>query len=829
MATLSTVAVDFVANTAKYTSGLENMSKQTKAWSGGIKKDTQGATDAFDGVSKSLDRLAKQVVSIVAIQKIGTAFAQAAKDVSMLADEAEKVGASAEQFSKLSLAAERNGANIQDVKIAYKELQKSFNEGLRGNKDTINSFNQLGISLNYLAGLNPDQRFISIANALSKVADENQRAEIGTRLLGKAYTELAPLIAKGAAGIQIGGRGALSATEIEKVDKVTKSFEELSRTIDTELKKALVSISQQLISIAKAATFVVENFGSIATVATFAFSPFILSKFAEGLTSISTLLLKFIINVRNAQAATEFLGGINPMEKFLASLGPAATFSEKLRLGIAGLSAGLLALAAVAGKVVASLTALYLITIGIIKAFQIANEIGANLLEIGDKNSETAAEYRKKAKEYEDSFNTLNSIIKQFVSSSNEQTNVVEATTKAERDAATASRERARALALQAAAIDELRKKGDELLKQLTSFGESATKELVTPYEKASEEFNKLIDALDIGTISFETFSRAVEKLKKSLDAFNLEKLRAIYGTGPQGVLGNTPQATISEQTRFSQRGIASENFGGSTIVGGKLPKELENIKSAYDDFQQQLKNTGIQLLENGRTAEEVYKKEVEAINAAVEAYKEQGREEEGLRLQTIALVESSNKLRDANIEAFAKANPEILKAFDLMSNFADQFSRAIVEGQNFGEALRNIFRDILKQIAVLTLRTIILQGIMAAIGLASPVAAASFGKMTGLVPRAAGGPVMAGGGYRVGEAGPETFIPSTNGYIIPNDMAPSETIVVNQTINVQTGVSQTVRAEMASLLPKFKQEAMAGVLDAKQRGGAYSKGLAGA
>jgi len=152
--------------------------------------------------------------------------------------------------------------------------------------------------------------------------------------------------------------------------------------------------------------------------------------------------------------------------------------------------------------------------------------------------------------------------------------------------------------------------------------------------------------------------------------------------------------------------------------------------------------------------------------------------------------------------------------------------ANAIVAGQGFGEAFKNVFQDVLKQIAVLIIRTTILQAIMATIGLASAPAALSFGKMTGIVPRASGGPVMAGGGYRVGEAGPETFIPQTNGYILPNDMAASETVVVNQNIYVQTGVAQTVRAEMASLMPRFKADAMAGVLEAKQRGGSYSKGL---
>lgn len=46
------------------------------------------------------------------------------------------------------------------------------------------------------------------------------------------------------------------------------------------------------------------------------------------------------------------------------------------------------------------------------------------------------------------------------------------------------------------------------------------------------------------------------------------------------------------------------------------------------------------------------------------------------------------------------------------------------------------------------------------------------------------------------------------------------DTIQVYQTLTVQAGVAQTVRAEMMALLPRFKQEAIAGVIEAKQRGG---------
>ena len=51
---------------------------------------------------------------------------------------------------------------------------------------------------------------------------------------------------------------------------------------------------------------------------------------------------------------------------------------------------------------------------------------------------------------------------------------------------------------------------------------------------------------------------------------------------------------------------------------------------------------------------------------------------------------------------------------------------------------------------------------------------------VSGLVPRANGGPVGAGRSYLVGERGPEVFIPGAQGNIVPNDAMGSTSVVVN-------------------------------------------------
>lgn len=91
---------------------------------------------------------------------------------------------------------------------------------------------------------------------------------------------------------------------------------------------------------------------------------------------------------------------------------------------------------------------------------------------------------------------------------------------------------------------------------------------------------------------------------------------------------------------------------------------------------------------------------------------------------------------------------------------------------------------------------------------------------------QADGGNVLAGRSYMVGEKGAEIFTPATNGIITPNSDISGKT-VVNQTINIQTGVSQTVRAEITSMMPRIMEATKSAVADAKLRGGTYGKAFA--
>jgi hypothetical protein len=104
----------------------------------------------------------------------------------------------------------------------------------------------------------------------------------------------------------------------------------------------------------------------------------------------------------------------------------------------------------------------------------------------------------------------------------------------------------------------------------------------------------------------------------------------------------------------------------------------------------------------------------------------------------------------------------------------------------------------------------------------------------TTLPGTASGGSVQQSGVPRmVGERGPELFVPGSAGVIKNNAdtrslMGGGGGVVINQNLNFALGVTNTVRSEIANMLPTIQQSTISAVADAKLRGGKFAKAFGG-
>lgn len=140
----------------------------------------------------------------------------------------------------------------------------------------------------------------------------------------------------------------------------------------------------------------------------------------------------------------------------------------------------------------------------------------------------------------------------------------------------------------------------------------------------------------------------------------------------------------------------------------------------------------------------------------------------------------------------------------------------------DFGKMVQSAVKDVIAQIFRLTVINQILNSLFPGLGLETM----SFGEI--FTGKAGGGTVQPRTPVLVGERGPELFVPSGAGTIM-NNMNTNNALsgaggtVVNQTINISTGVAQTVRTEVQSMLPQIAEASKMAVLDARRRGGSFA------
>jgi hypothetical protein len=112
-----------------------------------------------------------------------------------------RTGLAVEALSELKHAAEQSGSSIEALEKGVRTMQRVLTEARGGSQSANETLARLGLSIDALAGLNPEQQFLAIADALARVEDPTTRAALAMKVFGKSGTSLLPLLAGGAAGI----------------------------------------------------------------------------------------------------------------------------------------------------------------------------------------------------------------------------------------------------------------------------------------------------------------------------------------------------------------------------------------------------------------------------------------------------------------------------------------------------------------------------------------------------------------------------------------------------------------------------------------------------
>lgn len=129
----------------------------------------------------------------------------AVKSYAKMGDEigkmSKKISFSTVALSEWKHVAEIGGASLETIEKSVKKMSMSIGDLSAGLATYTREFDKIGIGIEDLKGLKPEQQFEKIAYAISGLTDDTERMNVAQKIFGKGGLDLLPIFAMGAQGI----------------------------------------------------------------------------------------------------------------------------------------------------------------------------------------------------------------------------------------------------------------------------------------------------------------------------------------------------------------------------------------------------------------------------------------------------------------------------------------------------------------------------------------------------------------------------------------------------------------------------------------------------
>lgn len=168
------------------------------AWNSLKQKGTQafGAVEAASAdTARNLAATFAGIFGGLAVTGIYSAFiTQTLEANGSVLDLQESFGATLDGLSQLRAGAALSGQTLADLEGPLNKITKSLNEATDESSDSARAFKALGLNLDDIRKMSPDQALIAVAKASQNFANGSGKAAVMTELFGKEGAKLIPIL-----------------------------------------------------------------------------------------------------------------------------------------------------------------------------------------------------------------------------------------------------------------------------------------------------------------------------------------------------------------------------------------------------------------------------------------------------------------------------------------------------------------------------------------------------------------------------------------------------------------------------------------------------------
>jgi hypothetical protein len=235
--------------------------------------DTTGFKAELKSAHSAFSSFARQLGLGLSIAGLGRVSREIVEYGSRIQDLAERFNVSTTALQQFGNAAELNGSSLEGMAKGFNKLAISVSQALGGNEQIVNSFAALGITLDDLRSLSPEELMLKIGKSTMNAADF-------VKVFGRNANELRPVLA-GLADGTIELSDAIDADLIRKLDEADDALRSFWQGVRIYGASALVQIADEIKFIAAGITGMFTGMREVALAEGRAIAAALTGNFAE--------------------------------------------------------------------------------------------------------------------------------------------------------------------------------------------------------------------------------------------------------------------------------------------------------------------------------------------------------------------------------------------------------------------------------------------------------------------------------------------------------------------------------------------------------------------
>ncbi len=262
MSNLGSLVVSLEANIARFTSDMGKAASIAEQRMAQIDKSIGIVNTAIKSlgaglvVGLTLDRVKDKIQAVIA----------AAAGLQGLS---ERTGSTVEGLSALAEVAKLSGTDTESLASGLQKLAKTMVDAEHGGQKSAEAFRAIGIRIDEIRGKQPDEVFLLISNRLAEYADGAGKTALAMQLLGKSGANLLP-VAKDLADVgeyqvKVTLAQAVAADEYEKnLVRLDVAQEAIVKRIGLELVPVFNAVTEAMLESLKANNGLKKGIDSLA-------------------------------------------------------------------------------------------------------------------------------------------------------------------------------------------------------------------------------------------------------------------------------------------------------------------------------------------------------------------------------------------------------------------------------------------------------------------------------------------------------------------------------------------------------------------------------------